>query len=89
MLQGGSEPAARDVVAQACRAMQQAIRSAGGEHYLRPLLTSHLLQGELVAALALIKERKEAQLSASTSGGPAAAPCPSVASGNTKALHEG
>lgn len=57
-------------VAEACAAVRQALRDAGPGRYLRPLLTSHLLLEELGEALALIKQRKEAALSASTSGGP-------------------
>ena len=54
-------------VAQTCAAMQGALQEAGAGRYLRPLLTCHLVEGQLQEALTLIKQRKEAHIAASTS----------------------
>ncbi|KAK9785260.1 hypothetical protein WJX73_010410 [Symbiochloris irregularis] len=56
-----------DPVAQACSAMRGALQEAGAGKYLRPLLTCHLVRGELQEALTLIKQRKEAHMAASSS----------------------
>ena len=58
-----------DPIQQACTAVQQALQRAGAGIYLRPLLTSHLLLGEVQQALALIKKAKEAQLAAASDSG--------------------
>ena len=56
------EAAPKGKLAAVARALHDAIRAADPRAYLRPLLTSHVVLGELEAALALVRDTKEADL---------------------------
>ena len=64
-----SGPAPEHKVAAVARALRDAMRAAGPRAYLRPLLTSHVVLGELEAALALVRDAKEADLAREAGGG--------------------
>ena len=52
----------RDKVAAVCGALRAAMQAAGQRRHLGPILTSHAKQGNVEAALAIVKELKEEQL---------------------------
>ena len=54
-----------DKVAAVCAAFRAAMLAAGQRQYLGPILTSHAKQGDLEAALAIVKQLKEEELAAS------------------------
>ena len=75
----GSEAAeggTTDKVAAVARALRAALMAAGPARYLRPLLTSHAILGDLGSALALVKARREAELVAGCDIEASAAPAP-------------
>ncbi len=57
-----------DKVAVVSSAIRQALQGVSAAAYLRPIVTSHAINGDLEGALAAIKEAKEAQLRSSASG---------------------
>jgi len=74
MLQGHGETKAssqvvpEDKVAVVSRAVREALQARSAAAYLRPIVTSHAITGDLEGALAAIKEAKEAQLLCSSPG---------------------
>ena len=52
----------RDKVAAVCSALRSAMQTAGQRYHLGPILTSYAKQGDLEAALAVVKQLKEEQL---------------------------
>lgn len=61
---GGGEGSKVD---RLCEALSEALEAAGPEEYLRPRLSALCRQGNLEAALRLVKQRKEAELAQSPS----------------------
>ena len=57
-----------DKVEVVSTAIREALQAAGSDAYLRPIVTSHAINGDLEGALAAIKAAKAAQLH--TSGAP-------------------
>lgn len=49
-------------VAAVCQVMRDAMTSMNSQSFLRPLVTSHSVLGDIHGALRLIKDAKEAQL---------------------------
>ncbi len=60
-----ADAAPEDKVAAVCAALRAAMQAAGQRRYLGPILTSHAKQGDLEAALAIVQQLKEEELSAS------------------------
>ena len=56
-------------VAAVCVALRSAMSAASPDMYLKPLATSHAIQGDPESALLLIKQAKEAQLAREASSG--------------------
>ena len=57
-----------DKVAVVSRGIREALQARSAAAYLRPIVTSHAITGNLEGALAAIKEAKEAQLLKSAPG---------------------
>ncbi|KAK9859824.1 hypothetical protein WJX84_001803 [Apatococcus fuscideae] len=63
-----------DKVAVVSRAVREALQARSAAAYLRPIVTSHAITGDLKGALAAIKEAKEAQLLHSSPGADSSLP---------------
>lgn len=59
---GGHECGETNKVTAVARALRSALTAADPARYLRPILTSHAILGDLPAALDLVKTRREAEL---------------------------
>jgi IKI3 family len=59
---GPAKEEGQSKVERVCKALEEALASEGGAQYLRPRLTALCRQGQLEAALRLIKNTKEAEL---------------------------
>ena len=53
-----------DKIAAVCTSLRTAMLAAGQRRYLGPILTSHAKQGDLEAALAIVRQLKEEELAA-------------------------
>eukprot|EP00884_Botryococcus_braunii_P015718 jgi/Botrbrau1/282/Bobra.0022s0250.1 len=63
--EGQDNGGGRGKVERVCEALGEALEAAGADEYLRPRLTALCRQGQLEAALRLVKKAKEAELAGS------------------------
>ena len=61
-------------VAAVCSALRASMLASSPDLFLKPLATSHAIQGDPESALLLVKEAKEAQLAREASCGEASTP---------------